>query len=59
MNGHGEKKSRKAEQFIAALLSYPSIEAAAKSIGIKDLASCLHSEANTNTTLRVSNATNA
>lgn len=34
MNGHGEKKSRKAEQFIAALLSYPTIEAAAKSVGI-------------------------
>jgi len=29
-----EKKSRKAEQFIAALLAHPSIEAAAKSIGI-------------------------
>ena len=34
MKGHGEKKSRKAEQFIAALLAHPSIEAAAKSIGI-------------------------
>ncbi len=34
MNGHGEKKSRKSEQFIAALMSYPSIEAAAKSVGI-------------------------
>jgi hypothetical protein len=34
MNGHSEKKSRKAEQFIAALLAHPSIEAAAKSVGI-------------------------
>jgi hypothetical protein len=34
MKGHGEKKTRKAEQFIAALLTHPSIEAAAKSIGI-------------------------
>ena len=34
MKGHGEKKTRKAEQFIAALLEHPSIEAAAKSVGI-------------------------
>jgi hypothetical protein len=34
MKGHGEKKSRKAEQFIAALMAHPSIEAAAKSVGI-------------------------
>jgi transposase len=34
MNGHGEKRSRKAEQFIGALMSHPSIEAAAKSVGI-------------------------
>jgi hypothetical protein len=34
MKGHGEKKSRKEEQFIAALLTNPSIEAAAKSVGI-------------------------
>lgn len=34
MKGHGEKKTRKAEQFIAALLAHPSIEAAAKSVGI-------------------------
>lgn len=36
MSGHGEKKSRKSEQFIAALLSNPTIEAAAKSAGISD-----------------------
>lgn len=34
MNGHGEKRSRKAEQLIAALLSHPTIEAAAKAVGI-------------------------
>jgi hypothetical protein len=34
MKGHSEKKTRKAEQFIAALLAHPSIEAAAKSVGI-------------------------
>jgi hypothetical protein len=33
-NGHGEKRSRKQEQFIAALLSYPTVEAAAKAVGI-------------------------
>jgi nicotinic acid phosphoribosyltransferase len=32
--GHGEKRSRKQEQFIAALLSYPTVEAAAKVVGI-------------------------
>lgn len=32
--GHGEKRSRKQEQFIAALLSHPTIEAAAKTVGI-------------------------
>jgi len=36
MKGHGEKKSRKSEQFIAALLAHPSIEAAARSISISD-----------------------
>jgi hypothetical protein len=35
--GHGEKRSRKQEQFIAALLSYPAIEAAAKTVGIGDV----------------------
>lgn len=34
--GHGQKKSRKQEQLIAALLSHPTIEAASKSIGIAD-----------------------
>jgi CRISPR/Cas system-associated endoribonuclease Cas2 len=34
MKGHGEKRSRKAEQFIGALLNHPTIEAAAKSVGI-------------------------
>jgi hypothetical protein len=34
--GHGEKRTRKQEQLIAALLSHPTIEAAAKSIGISD-----------------------
>jgi hypothetical protein len=32
--GHGEKRSRKQEQFIAALLSYPTVEAAAEAVGI-------------------------
>jgi hypothetical protein len=32
--GDGEKRSRKREQFIAALLSYPTVEAAAKAVGI-------------------------
>ncbi|HEY6346890.1 MAG TPA: hypothetical protein VIY49_35815 [Bryobacteraceae bacterium] len=32
--GHGEKRSRKQEQFIAALLSNPTVEAAAKAVGI-------------------------
>jgi hypothetical protein len=32
--GHGEKRSRKQEQFIAALLSQPTVEAAAKTVGI-------------------------
>jgi hypothetical protein len=36
MTGHGEKRSRKQEQLIAALLSHPTIEAAAKSVGIAD-----------------------
>jgi hypothetical protein len=35
--GHGEKRSRKQEQFIAALLSYPTVEAAAKVVGIGDV----------------------
>jgi hypothetical protein len=35
--GHGEKRSRKQEQFIAALLSYPTVEAAAKTVGIGDV----------------------
>jgi hypothetical protein len=35
--GHGEKRSRKQEQFIAALLSYPTVEAAAKEVGIGDV----------------------
>jgi hypothetical protein len=34
--GHGQKKSRKQEQLIAALLSHPTVEAAAKAIGIAD-----------------------
>ncbi len=34
MKGHGEKRSRKTELFIAALLVHPSIEAAAQSVGI-------------------------
>jgi hypothetical protein len=34
MSGHGEKKSRKLDQFIAALLAYPSLEGAAQSVGI-------------------------
>jgi hypothetical protein len=37
MKGHGERKSRKTEQFIAALLSEPTIEAAAKTVGIGDV----------------------
>ena len=32
--GHGEKRSRKQEQFIAELLSHPTVEAAAKAVGI-------------------------
>jgi hypothetical protein len=32
--GHGEKKTRKLDQFLAAVLSHKSIEAAAKSVGI-------------------------
>jgi hypothetical protein len=32
--GHGEKRSRKQEQFIAALLSNSTVEAAAKVVGI-------------------------
>jgi hypothetical protein len=35
--GHGEKRSRKQEQFITALLSYPTVEAAAKTVGIGDV----------------------
>ena len=34
MSGHGERRSRKAEQLIAALLVQPTIEAAAKLVGI-------------------------
>ena len=37
MKGHGEKRSRKAEQFIAALLTEPTVEAAAKKAGIGDV----------------------
>jgi hypothetical protein len=35
-NGHGKKRSWKQEQFIAALLSHPTVEAAAKAVGIGD-----------------------
>jgi hypothetical protein len=35
--GHGEKRGRKHEQFIAALLSYRTVEAAAKAVGIGDV----------------------
>ena len=35
--GHGEKRSRKQEQFIAALLSHSTVDAAAKSVGIGDV----------------------
>jgi hypothetical protein len=34
MKGHGEKLSRTGERLITALLSYPTIEAAAKSAGV-------------------------
>lgn len=34
MRGHGEKKSRKTDQFIAALMVHPGVEAAAESVGI-------------------------
>src|SRR2546423_6787511 len=34
MKGHGEKRTRKEEAFIAALLTAPSIEQAAKQAGI-------------------------
>lgn len=37
MKGHGEKRTRKQEQFIAALLSQSTIEAAAKLVGIGDV----------------------
>jgi hypothetical protein len=33
-HAEGKKRSQKQEQFIAALLSYPAIEAAAKAVGI-------------------------
>ena len=36
MKGHGEKKSRKEEQLIGALLGHPTIEAAARAVGISD-----------------------
>ncbi|HEY6347091.1 MAG TPA: hypothetical protein VIY49_36840 [Bryobacteraceae bacterium] len=36
MRGHGQKYSRKSERLIVALLSHPTIEAAAKSIEIAD-----------------------
>ena len=36
VKGHGEKKSRKEEQLIGALLSHSTIEAAARSVGISD-----------------------
>ena len=34
MNGHGEKQSRKHEQAIAALLTEPTLAAAAKAVGV-------------------------
>ena len=37
MIGHGEKISRNQEKAIAALISYPSIPAAAESIGINEV----------------------
>ena len=37
MKGHGEKRSRKTVQFIAALLTEPTVEAAAKKAGIGDV----------------------
>ena len=36
--GHGEKKSRKLEGFIAAMLAQPTVEAAAKAAGISYVA---------------------
>ena len=38
MTGHGQKLGRKREQAIAALLSRPTIEAAAKAVGIAEVA---------------------
>jgi hypothetical protein len=32
--GHGEKKARKLDQFVAAMLAHPTVEAAATSVGI-------------------------
>jgi hypothetical protein len=37
MTGHGQKLGRKREQAIAALLSRPTIEAAAKAVGIAEV----------------------
>ena len=37
MKGHGEKRSRKTEQFIAALLTESTVEAAARKAGIGDV----------------------
>jgi hypothetical protein len=37
MKSHGEKRSRKTEQFIAALLTEPTVEAAAKKAEIGDV----------------------
>jgi hypothetical protein len=36
MKGHGEKRSRNMERLITALLSHPTVEAAAKSISVAD-----------------------
>ena len=36
MTGHGEKLSRKAELFIVALLTQPTVTAAAQTIGVSE-----------------------
>ena len=36
MNGHGEKRSRKQDQALAALLSEPTIEEAASKVGVNE-----------------------
>ena len=36
MRGHGEKLSRKEEAFLAALLTEPTVQAAAKAVGISE-----------------------